>query len=45
MLLSIGAAAAATTSSTSYNTTQISQSAVAVKQNVDTKHSLPTVLL
>jgi len=42
MLLSIGAAAAATTSSTSYNTTQISQSAVAVKHNVDTKYSLPT---
>ncbi len=42
MLLSIGASAAATTSSTSFNTTQISQSAVAVKHNVDTKYSLPT---
>jgi hypothetical protein len=42
MLLSIGASAAATTNSTSYNTNQISQAASVVKHNVDTKYSLPT---
>ena len=45
MLLSIGASAAAvTTNSTSFNTSQISQSASDVKHNVDTKYSLPSTV-
>jgi Pseudomurein-binding repeat len=42
MLLSIGASAAATANSTTtYNTTQITQSASAVKYNVEHKYTLP----
>ena len=41
MLLSIGASAAATTNSTSYNTTQITQSAKDVKYTVEHKYTLP----
>jgi Pseudomurein-binding repeat len=42
MLLSIGASAAATANSTtSYNTTQITQAATAVKYNVEHKYTLP----
>ena len=43
MLLSIGASAATTTanSTTTYNTTQITQAATAVKYNVEHKYTLP----
>ena len=42
MLLSIGASAAATANSTTtYNTTQITQAATAVKYNVEHKYTLP----
>ena len=42
MLLSIGASAAATANSTTtYNTTQITQTATAVKYNVEHKYTLP----
>jgi hypothetical protein len=42
MLLSIGASAAATANSTTtYNTSQITQAATAVKNNVDNKYVLP----
>ncbi len=41
MLLSIGASAAAPTNATSYNTTQITQSAKDVKYTVEHKYTLP----
>jgi hypothetical protein len=41
MILSIGTSAAVTTNSTSFSTSQISQAAVNVQKNVDTKYSLP----
>ena len=40
MLLSMGASAAVTTQSTTYNTSQISYAAVTVKHNVETNYSL-----
>ncbi len=42
MLLSMGASAAVTANSTSYNTSQIAQSASVVKHNVETNYSLPS---
>ena len=42
MLLSMGASAAVTTNSTSFSTSQVSQAAVTVKHDVETKYSLPS---
>ncbi len=42
MLLSMGASAATTTNSTSYNASQIGQAASVVKHNVETKYALPS---
>lgn len=42
MLLSMGASAAASTTSTSFNSTQISYTAVSVKHNVETNYALPS---
>ena len=44
MLLSMGASAAVTTNSTSYSTGQVSQAAVTVKHNVETKYGLSSTV-
>jgi hypothetical protein len=45
MLLSISSAAAVTTNSTSFSTSQISQASVTVKNNVETKYGLPSTVI